>query len=315
MPDRDQSPLPAVFQELGIDLNLVRDRLAGRENPGFAERMAMRDRLEIHVLDRLEGMMDIRTSLAEGEAVRHAAARLMEILDSRDDTQFLQIREGIRAGNLAGEALRNLLLQEAGPASGTEQANPGYDNLDILLNGIFSGGLAPEESRDLEPEMVFYQKTPGRIILELVERAHFSKEDVFYDLGSGWGQVPMLVHLLSGVRAQGVERDSAYVRYSRETAAALNLASVSFLEADVRSADVSDGTVFFLYTPFTGRMLAEVVEKLRRASRGRRVRVFTYGPCTLEVIGREGIVLQESASFRPSPHRLTGFVFVDGVAT
>lgn len=315
MPDRDQNPSPAVFHDLGVEMNLVRDRLARDENPGFDERMAMRDRLEIHVLDRLEGMMGIRTSLAEGGAIRDEALILMKLLDSRDEEQFQQIRERICAGTLTGEALRNLLLQEAGPASGREEANPGYDNLDSLLNGIFSGGLAPEESKDLEPEMVFYQKTPGRIILELVERVTFSKEDVFYDLGSGWGQVPMLVHLLSGVRAQGVERDSAYVRYSRETAAALNLAAVSFLEADVRAADMSDGTVFFLYTPFTGKMLSEVMEKMRRASLGRKVRVFTYGPCTPEVIGMKGVVLQEAASFRPSPHRLTGFVFSNGVAT
>lgn len=303
-----------MFHELGDEMNLIRDGLAGPEKPGFAERMGMRDRLEIHVLDRLEGMTGFRTSLPEGEAIRNQALRLMEILESRDDELFRSLRRRIEAGTLSGPAFRKALFEEAGPASGTDQATPGYDNLDVLLNGVFSGGVVPEESKDLEPEMVFYQKTPGRVVLELVERANFSKGDVFYDLGSGWGQVPMLTHLLSGVVAKGVERDPAYVRYSRESATALNLTAVSFVEADVRAADLSDGTVFFLYTPFTGTMLAEVMEKLVQVSRNRKVRVFTYGPCTLEMLAAEGWSLQESggkgdpAQPRRSLHRLTGFV-------
>ena len=66
--------------------------------------------------------------------------------------------------------------------------------------------------------MVFYQPTPGRIIFELVERAALQKHDTFYDLGSGLGQVVILVSLLSGARAKGIEFDPAYCEYARRCA-------------------------------------------------------------------------------------------------
>jgi hypothetical protein len=61
---------------------------------------------------------------------------------------------------------------------------------------------------------------------------------------------------------------------------------VEVLNADARAADYSQGTVFFMYTPFEGRILEDVLEKLRMDSQGRRIRLFTYGPCTRQVSGQ-----------------------------
>jgi SAM-dependent methyltransferase len=131
--------------------------------------------------------------------------------------------------------------------------------------------------------MVSYQQTPARIIFELVEKAHLTGEDVFYDLGSGLGQVPTLVHLLTGATAKGIEFEPAYCNYARVCAVGLNLSGVEFINADARTADYSEGTVFFMYTPFEGSILQEVLEKLRGESGRRRIRLFTYGPCTPQV--------------------------------
>jgi precorrin-6B methylase 2 len=141
----------------------------------------------------------------------------------------------------------------------------------------------PVETKERQPEMVFYQPTPARIVLELVEKASLKKEDVFYDMGSGLGQVSMLVNLLSGVRAKGVEFEPAYCDYARRCAKELNLSRVEFINADAREMDYSDGTVFFMYTPFEGKLLQEVLEKLKGESQRRKIRVCTYGPCTLQV--------------------------------
>ena len=55
------------------------------------------------------------------------------------------------------------------------------------------------------------------------------------------------------------------------------------MNLDARDADYSDGTIFFMYTPFTGRLLQEVLEKLEGESRKRTITICTYGPCTLQV--------------------------------
>ena len=106
---------------------------------------------------------------------------------------------------------------------------------------------------------------------------------VFYDIGSGLGQVSTLTHLLSGVQAKGVEVELAYCDYARRCARGLNLSQVEFINVDAREADYSDGTVFFLYTPFEGRMLERVLERLKHESRKRRIQLYTYGPCTRQV--------------------------------
>ena len=249
--------------------------------------MTFRERME--TLDRLE--------FAEGQE----AESLRQELEGLNDSLFQGLREGIRTG--AVPDFQALLREYVEPQKGRDEA--GYEDLDAFVNGLLCAEPIPGESKTLEPEMVFYQKTPARVVVELVEKAGFTERDVFYDLGSGLGQIPLLVNLLSGVTAKGVEREPAYVRYSEQSAKSLGLAKVSFVEADVREADLSDGTVFFLYTPFTGRMLEDVLDKLRKLSTHREIRVFTYGPCTLDVARQPWLRAEEPEPLQP--HRLGVF--------
>jgi precorrin-6B methylase 2 len=118
--------------------------------------------------------------------------------------------------------------------------------------------------------------------LELVEAARLTEADIFFDEGSGLGQVAILVHLLRGSAAKGIEIEPAYCGYARACAAELGLSRVEFLEADAREADYSAGTVFFMYTPCEGKMLEDALARLRSQA-GKGARLFTYGPCTAEV--------------------------------
>jgi hypothetical protein len=58
---------------------------------------------------------------------------------------------------------------------------------------------------------------------------------------------------------------------------------VSYINADARKADYSEGTVFFMFTPFRGEILQEVLELLRKESLLRKIKIITYGPCTAQV--------------------------------
>ncbi|MEP6613104.1 MAG: class I SAM-dependent methyltransferase, partial [Mucilaginibacter sp.] len=159
----------------------------------------------------------------------------------------------------------------------------GYDNLDIFINGLLSFHSIPGQTRDLEPEMVFYQKTPARIIFDLVEKAYVTRDDVFFDLGSGLGQQAILVNLMTGAKAKGVEFEPAFCNYANDCATQLNLPGVTFINTDARQADYSDGTVFFMYTPFRGEILQDVLALLRKESLTRKIKIITYGPCTAQV--------------------------------
>jgi hypothetical protein len=160
---------------------------------------------------------------------------------------------------------------------------PEYDDLDVFVNRWLGRGKMPVASLELPAEMVEYYKTPAKEVLELVERVTFGPGDVFVDLGAGLGQVVMLVHFFAGVQALGIEIEPAYCAYARRCAEKLGLTGVSFVAADAQAADLSAGTVFFLFTPFKGEVFSRVMERVRASSLGRRVRVIGYGPCTEEI--------------------------------
>jgi SAM-dependent methyltransferase len=202
-------------------------------------------------------------------------------------SHFKKLRATIRKEGLTGASFKDMVREYAGfEADNDPHDRPCYDNLDVFLNGLFFCKAMPQQTKDLEPEMVYYQKTPARIVFDLVEAARFSKEDVFVDIGSGMGQVAFLVHLLTGIVAKGIEFEPAFCDYARACAAELHLSRVTFINCDARQADYSEGTVFFMFTPFRGAMLQGVLELLRRESLGRRIKIITYGPCTAGVAGQ-----------------------------
>jgi len=224
----------------------------------------------------------------------------------RDRALFARLRDGIREGSLRGEALRRALLSLAPPVRGAEG---GYDVLDTLISGALLDEQPPAtvrpELQGWDPEMVPYQPTPARIVLELATRLRPTVDDVFCDLGAGLGQVCVLVHLLTGVRAVGIEVDPALWAYSERLARRLGLADVTFFVGDARQADLTMGTLFFLYTPFTGTLLAAVLARIGELAARHRIRVASYGPCT-SWVAREGWLMPEDAP-ADDPERLVLF--------
>lgn len=184
------------------------------------------------------------------------------------------------------EAIRHAIRQGAGAhalrgwANGPACATPGYDHLDALVGEVLAFEDSVDATLERDAEMVFYQPTPARHVFDLIERANINDQDVLVDLGSGLGHVPLLVSICTGARCIGVERDAAYVDAARRQARALDLRGVEFIAADARDADLSQGTVFYLYTPFTGGILREVLDRLREQAGHRDIRIATFGPCT-----------------------------------
>lgn len=279
-----------VIRELQADIEAVAENAALFLEVNFDDRAAALDFLEFHVIDRIEGLLQTTQPSAALLSLKQEAEATKQQLEAIDTALFEWIRGNIQLGRCLGSTLLDVINSYVGPGSIGSHANhvAGYDTLDVFTNGLFLDLAFPLETRELEtrerePEMVYYQKTPARIIFELVAKARFTTQDVFYDLGSGLGHVAILVNLLSGVTARGVEVEPAYCAYANACAADLRLSRVTFIQADARTADYSDGTVFFLYTPFEGRLLQDVLNNLQLIAQYRPIRLFTYGPCTTHV--------------------------------
>lgn len=162
----------------------------------------------------------------------------------------------------------------------------GFEGLDALISGVFLDPPLPQHVVELEEESIPYQPTPTSVILELIDRLPFDDADLFCDIGSGSGIVAILVNLLTGVKAYGVEIDPALCSYAQRCARRFGLSEVSFVQADARRVNLHDATVFYLFTPFVGAMLRAVLWRLAQEAAAQPIRVCSYGPGT-PIISRE----------------------------
>ena len=234
----------------------------------------LRERIE--AMDRLDALL-----LAEvADEARQRATALMRQWETANQAIFDALRQAIRHGD--GRRVMREWLQVPADMPRDGQA---YDALDTLLAGVLPFDEPGDDGGALPADMVFYQPTPARHILDLLERTRLDETDVLVDLGSGLGHVPMLAAICTGARSLGIERNAAYVACARRCAAALGLQRVDFIAQDARTTDLSAGTVFYLYTPFGGPILRRVLDMLKHEAATRAIRVATLGPCTATVAG------------------------------
>ena len=239
----------------------------------LAEPRHLRQRVE--ALDHLDACLPYGQPI--GTALHRRARAIYAELESVNSRLYEAIRQGIQRGAGGGR-----LLEWTPDWNGA--ANPmncgGYDYLDELISGVLQFEEPSAELVQLESEMVSYQPTPARHIFDLIGRTALAERDFLIDLGSGLGHVTLMASICSSASCTGIELEQSYVDCARKSARSLNLNNVSFVQGDARAADLSDGTVFYLYTPFIGTILRDVLNSLRHEAVKREIRICTFGPCT-----------------------------------
>ena len=255
------------------------------DEKNFDRRIEVLDFIGFQVMDQIEEHLQNTDHPESLILLRSRAEKLRDELQEIDNKLFQKLLARISTEALTGKKFKDLITEYVDPGSDhpRHQEETGYDNLDIFINGISLFRPMPEQTKILEPDMVGYQKTPARLVFELVESVHFRQEDVFFDLGSGLGQVAILINLLSGITVKGIDVEPAFCDYARDCAADLNLSNVTFIDVDARKADYSEGTIFFMYTPFKGEIMEDVLEILRKEALMRKIKIITFGPCTAQV--------------------------------
>jgi hypothetical protein len=254
-----------------------------QQNPLLDEPHHLRGRIE--ALDHLDAhLSDGQVSAVVPEsteaALHHQARAIYAKLESANFKLYQAMRHDIQQGAGPDRLLR-WVPKSGRTATEVNLANgESYDYLDDMISGVLQFRRPSAEVVHLPAEMVSYQPTPARHIFDLIGRIALTERDLFIDLGSGLGHVPLLVSICTGARCFGIELEASYVDCARESAQALNLNNVAFIQRDVRESDLSDGTVFYLYTPFIGLILRAVLNSLRQEALSREIRICTFGPCT-----------------------------------
>jgi hypothetical protein len=258
-------PLQKLIQELEGDASL-------REPNKLRQRIEALDRLDAFNFEASPLVAD-----STGAAAYHRAKALQAKLEAAN----LEVYEAIRRDIQQGDGSTSLLQWM--PKSGGITNGAGYDYLDDLIIGVLRFEETGAAIVQPTNEMVLYQPTPARHIFDLIDRTALNEQDVLVDLGSGLGHVPLLASICTRARSIGVELEPVYIDCARQSAETLNLKNVTFIQQDARAAKLTDGTVFYMYTPFTGNMLRVVLDSLQREGDRRDIRICTFGPCTATV--------------------------------
>jgi precorrin-6B methylase 2 len=278
-------PEKSAILEMQSSIDTIVKNAALYEEKNFNHRTDAIDFIGFRVIDQIEELLAKTIQREKLISLKHRAEKIKSELEEINTNLFKGLRTIIRTGRFSGKECKNMIGEYFDLNSVLKDLpdEPAYDNLDIFINGLFSSQSIPDQTIDLETEMVYYQKTPARVVFELVEKFQFRKDDVFSDLGAGLGQPAILVNLLAGIKAIGIEIEPAFCSYARNCAKELNLSQVEFIQADARKADYTEGNIFFMFTPFKGKILEEVLEILRKVSLLRKIRIISYGPCTAQV--------------------------------
>jgi SAM-dependent methyltransferase len=117
---------------------------------------------------------------------------------------------------------------------------------------------APTSSGVIAQADVPYVPTPNEVVVEMLNIAGVTKDDVIYDLGSGDGRLVIAAAKQFGARGVGVEIDPKLIQESNENARLAGVSDrVKFLQQDLFQIDLSEATVVTLY------LLPEVNLRLR----------------------------------------------------
>ncbi len=160
-----------------------------------------------------------------------------------------ELRTKIASGTLRGDELRRF-----------------FDDVPLLERDHFVEevlGIAypPLEEQVLDAELVAYCPSGYDEIVHAFDRTKLGPSDRFFDVGAGMGKAVLLAALLTGATSGGIELHPELVENAREAARSLSI-DARCAVGDARATAFEDADVVFLYIPFTGSVLASVLERL-----------------------------------------------------
>lgn len=174
------------------------------------------------------------------------------------------------------EAMRALVMNGQAPPAvfrAALLAIPACER-DAWLDLVLGLDALPDDGPELPRGCVPYLPCSVDALLRMVDHADVQASDVFVDVGAGVGRSAVLVHLLTGAAAIGLEIQPGLVRSSLDLKTRLNVV-YSPVEGDAARliGFITTGSIFFLYCPFSGQRLEDVLDGLEAIARARPIRV------------------------------------------
>jgi hypothetical protein len=162
-------------------------------------------------------------------------------------------------------------------------------------------------------KMLFYTKTRPRQVeisppqstpepWAAVVQYFLQPNDVFVDLGCGMGD--LVWHVATECKIKkviGIELFHECVLVARKNRTGRRpLSPVEIFEGNVTDADLSEGTVYYMFNPFGEKTLRRVLENIRKSylNKPRGIRILYYNPVFGRVLDRTDWLQPEPVKFR-----------------
>jgi SAM-dependent methyltransferase len=139
----------------------------------------------------------------------------------------------------------------------------------ILLAVLSVATLAASQQPKRTPDIHFVP-TPEEVVEAMLRLAEVGPNDIVYDLGSGDGRIPIAAARRFGARGIGIDLDPKLVAQASRSAQEAGVADrVTFVEADIFEADISNATVVTLYllTSINERLRPKLLRELKPGTR------------------------------------------------
>ncbi len=145
-----------------------------------------------------------------------------------------------------------VLLLATAPAPSLGQVPDSID-----LPGLQRPAYAVQGDTSVDSDVPFV-RSPKEVVVQMLDFANVTDDDVVYDLGSGDGRIPITAAQRYGAQGVGIEIRPDLVETARRRAEMAGVdGRVAFRQGDLFKADFSDATVVTLY------LLPDVNTKLR----------------------------------------------------
>jgi hypothetical protein len=115
--------------------------------------------------------------------------------------------------------------------------------------------------------------TPYNKIRAMIHGLTLTADDTFYDLGAGYGRVPLYAGITTEATCKGIELVRERAEVAEHARQRLGLGNVEIINGNVRQTDFSDGNVFFMFNPFSEYTFGRVFRKLEQIAQDKPVTV------------------------------------------
>ncbi len=180
--------------------------------------------------------------------------------------------------------------------------------------------IANQDEREIDYDLLtlrygkqqwIYEGTPYVFIRHFLHAVQPNEDDVIYDLGCGYGRLVLYGAEVTAAEYRGVEAVPERLLVAELARIRLGLPNAHFIRGDVRDQDYRDGTIFFLFNPFTDEVLDQIIDELRLIGITKPIKVITWGGPINHRFAKQSWLHEIDLPDNPSVNRVYGLRLFD----